>query len=119
MNRLFPAEFSRLCGLLVGGSLAFLSGLTSEVSAIGAETSRLWGLTGERWEADGRLPDYSYAGYHRGERPLPERRADVSVKDFGAFIEILPGRDGLCHTFDATVAGAACRAHTTNSPAHC
>lgn len=48
------------------------------------ETSSLWGLAGQRWEASGRLPDFSYAGYHRGERPLPELAPDVSVKDFGA-----------------------------------
>ena len=48
------------------------------------ETSLLWGRSGERWEPAGRLTDFSYAGYHRGERPLPERRAEASVKDFGA-----------------------------------
>ncbi len=84
MNRLFSAEVSWLGWLLLCGGLAFLSGLTSHPAATGAETSRLWGLNGERWEPDGRLPDYSYAGYHRGEQPLPERRPDVSVKDFGA-----------------------------------
>ena len=46
--------------------------------------SALWGRQGERWSADGRLPDFSYAGYHRGERPLPTLRPDCSVKDFGA-----------------------------------
>lgn len=83
MNRLFHVELSRLCWVFLGG-LVCLNGLTSDVSATGAETSRLWGLTGERWEADGRLPDYSYAGYHRGEHPLPERRPEATVKDFSA-----------------------------------
>ncbi len=48
--------------------------------------SALWGRNGERWEAAGRLPDFSYAGYHRGERPLPDlsTRERVSVKQFGA-----------------------------------
>ena len=32
--------------------------------------SRLWGERGERWSADSRLPDFSYAGYRRGERQL-------------------------------------------------
>jgi len=50
----------------------------------GGETSLLWGRAGERWEPAGRLTDYSYAGYRRGERPLPERHSEVSVKDFGA-----------------------------------
>jgi hypothetical protein len=47
-------------------------------------TSLLWGRAGERWEPSGRLTDFSYAGYHRGERPLPELRADVNLRDFGA-----------------------------------
>jgi hypothetical protein len=46
--------------------------------------SALWGLSGERWSADGRLPDFSYAGYHRGEKSLPLLNPDCSVKDFGA-----------------------------------
>ncbi len=46
--------------------------------------SDLWGERGESWTAESRLPDFSYAGYHRGERPLPSRAADVSVKDFAA-----------------------------------
>ncbi len=46
--------------------------------------SALWGRQGELWSADSRLPDFSYAGYHRGERPLPALRPDCSVKDFGA-----------------------------------
>ncbi len=55
-----------------------------EVPTAAPQISRLWGVNGERWEPGGRLPDFSYAGYHRGERPLPEPTPDVSVKDFGA-----------------------------------
>jgi hypothetical protein len=51
------------------------------------EPSKLWGERGERWEPDGRLPDFSHAGYRRGEAPLPTAE-DVpvvaSVRDFGA-----------------------------------
>lgn len=57
--------------------------------------SRLWGREGERWTPTSRLPDFSYAGYHRGERELPtmdhaseplsaDSATAVSVKDFGA-----------------------------------
>lgn len=46
--------------------------------------SPLWGSSGQAWKPDGRLPDFSYAGYHSGERPLPARKADVNVRDFGA-----------------------------------
>ncbi len=67
------------CGLLGLGSV-----LSSAASAAEPAFSRLWGENGEAWDAAGRLTDFSYAGYHRGERPLPERPADVSVKDFGA-----------------------------------
>ena len=47
-------------------------------------TSALWGEHGEKWTADGRLPDFSYAGYHRGEQPLPGVPTVANVKDFGA-----------------------------------
>jgi len=49
-----------------------------------AQTSDLWGVSGERWNPRSRLPDFSYAGYHSGEAPLPRVGPGVSVKDFGA-----------------------------------
>jgi hypothetical protein len=49
-----------------------------------AQTSQLWGERGERWTPQSRLPDFSYAGYQRGERPLPTTPPGVSVKQFGA-----------------------------------
>ena len=49
-----------------------------------AETSELWGTNGELWSASSRLPDFSYAGYHCGESPLPDVAPGVSVKKFGA-----------------------------------
>lgn len=49
-----------------------------------AETSALWGKNGELWSASGRLPDFSYAGYHSGEVKIPNVAPGISVKDFGA-----------------------------------
>ena len=49
-----------------------------------AQTSDLWGTNGERWNFRSRLPDFSYAGYHSGEAPIPHVPREVSVKDFGA-----------------------------------
>lgn len=49
-----------------------------------AETLVLWGADGERWNPQSRLPDFSYAGYHSGEAPLPDVPPGVSVKAFGA-----------------------------------
>ncbi len=46
--------------------------------------SRLWGAEGEAWSAEGRLPDFSFAGYHAGEREIPEVPVTASVEDFGA-----------------------------------
>ena len=37
--------------------------------------SSLWGRAGEKWMATGRLPDFSYAGYHAGEKTIPNARA--------------------------------------------
>ena len=55
-------------------------------AAIGsaAEHSVLWGERGEKWNPRSRLPDFSFAGYHRGEQALPNVPPGVSVKDFGA-----------------------------------
>src|SRR5262245_36921040 len=49
-----------------------------------AETSKLWGTAGETWSASGRLPDFSFAGYESGMKPIPDVPRSASVKDFGA-----------------------------------
>lgn len=46
--------------------------------------SDLWGEAGELWSPDGRLPDFSWAGYHAGEVPIPDVPVKVNVRDFGA-----------------------------------
>ncbi len=54
-------------------------------SCLSAETySALWGEEGERWTPQSRLPDFSFAGYRRGEAPLPTPPATHNVRDFGA-----------------------------------
>lgn len=57
--------------LLLGGSAA-------------AQTSALWGEDGERWTPEGRLPDFSFAGYRRGEEPFRIPAERISVSDYGA-----------------------------------
>src|SRR6266853_2204084 len=42
-----------------------------------AQYSQLWGDHGEQWSPQGRLPDFSFAGYHSGEKPLPKVAAGV------------------------------------------
>lgn len=49
-----------------------------------AKTSLLWGESGERWTPTSRLPDFSHAGYHEGEKPLPTVAEVTNVRDFGA-----------------------------------
>lgn len=46
--------------------------------------SELWGKDGEKWTPESRLPDFSYAGYHFGEAPLPNIKAVTDVTKFGA-----------------------------------
>jgi len=48
------------------------------------EISELWGKQGEKWSPGSRLPDISYAGYHAGEKPLPDVPVIANVQDFGA-----------------------------------
>ncbi len=52
--------------------------------ASGQILSELWGRTGEGWEPGGRLPDFSFAGYHFGEDPLPNVKTVTDVLRFGA-----------------------------------
>ena len=62
-----------LCGLLAPPRVS-----------LAAENSGLWGRSGEQWTPQSRLPDFSFAGYHCGDAPLPTLPPGVSVKDFGA-----------------------------------
>lgn len=66
----------------VHGTMAGCAMLWAAFSA-DAATSQLWGERGERWNPRGRLPDFSYAGYHAGEAPIPTVPKVASVKDHG------------------------------------
>src|SRR5256714_833558 len=56
----------------------------SEIASSCAYSS-LWGISGEKWRAEGRLPDFSYAGYHAGEASIPNPPAKWDFKrDFHA-----------------------------------
>lgn len=46
--------------------------------------SGLWGEHGEKWTPQSRLPDFSFAGYHSGEKVPPRFDPVASVRDFGA-----------------------------------
>jgi hypothetical protein len=47
--------------------------------------SSLWGSAGEKWTPEDQLPDFSYAGYHAGERKIPNDPARWDFKrDFHA-----------------------------------
>jgi hypothetical protein len=47
--------------------------MTTTVAAqqSGCSYSSLWGVNGDKWTPNSRLPDFSYAGYHAGESVLP------------------------------------------------
>ena len=87
MSRTFlAANWAHRNNALVQTTRRILTTLFSAVFAAGAvaATSDLWGTNGERWSADSRLPDFSFAGYHCGEAPLPNVAPGISVKNFGA-----------------------------------
>lgn len=46
--------------------------------------STLWGDGGDLWSPASRLPDFSYAGYRRGEKAIPNVAPMKTVHDFGA-----------------------------------
>src|SRR5688572_13524566 len=79
----------RIGGLTPGAGLAAVAAVASVLGAAApaahAGTSALWGRAGERWEPRGRLPDFSYAGYHAGRREIPMVPVVVDVaRDCGA-----------------------------------
>lgn len=49
-----------------------------------SKISVLWGQYGENWSPTSRLPDFSFAGYHAGERAIPRVAVWRNVRDFGA-----------------------------------
>ena len=59
--------------------------LLAVCSKLSAETSDLWGELGEKWSPSSRLPDFSFAGYHCGEKAIPlALKAKDLKRDFGA-----------------------------------
>lgn len=62
----------------------FLLALCLPVPLAHAEPSKLWGISGELWSPEGRLPDFSFAGYRRGEATIPTPPVTHNVLDFGA-----------------------------------
>lgn len=69
---------------MIRGLIFFVATLVATAATFGAQYSGLWGERGEKWTPQSRLPDFSYAGYHCGEKPLPVVPPGVSVKSFGA-----------------------------------
>lgn len=66
-------------------SLILLATLVSlSLPATAQTTSALWGRAGENWSPTSRLPDFSFAGYRRGEAPIPSPAVTHSIRDFGA-----------------------------------
>jgi hypothetical protein len=61
-----------------------ISILSQAGAAYAQAYSDLWGRAGEKWRPNGRLPDFSYAGYHCGESAIPKVREAANVRSFGA-----------------------------------
>lgn len=72
----------RICS--IAAIQLFIIMLTAALPVLSAQESALWGNNGELWSIDSRLPDFSYAGYHCGEKEIPNVKTVASVKDFGA-----------------------------------
>jgi hypothetical protein len=72
-----------ICALL---TLLLLSlSINSQSTTATCAYSSLWGANGEKWVPRGRLPDFSYSGYHAGEKQLPQLKATADFKrDFHA-----------------------------------
>jgi hypothetical protein len=92
---------SSLVGLIFAGRLCADPAADAAFPQAPAQTSKLWGAHGERWNPASRLPDFSFAGYRSGEVPLPAPAVVANVKDFGAV------GDGLADDTDAFVKAIA------------
>ena len=70
--------------LVISALVAYLEWNPTDQEAASINNSKLWGASGELWDPKGRLPDFSYAGYHAGEKPIPNIPVKANVKNFGA-----------------------------------
>ena len=79
-----------IVGAAAVASVGFMSGCATapkpeaDVESPTVAYSRLWGHEGEVWLPAGRLPDFSFAGYHCGERAIPDYPATTNVVAYGA-----------------------------------
>ncbi len=76
-----PIVMGLMMASLITGAAGDVAGPSSED---GVRYSQLWGEAGEKWSADGRLPDFSFAGYRFGEVSLPDVAVAADVTQFGA-----------------------------------
>ena len=77
------SAMNALVYILVALTLAFQSmEMLAQLST--SRHSQLWGKNGDNWNSSSRLPDFSYAGYRRGEKNIPNYPQGVSVRQFGA-----------------------------------
>lgn len=75
--------------------------------SLAQSTSSLWGINGERWQSDGRLPDYSYAGYRSGEAAIPVVDVTTVITDYGAIADDgIDDSAAIQAAIDATQSGA-------------
>lgn len=81
-----PSLFcSRVAALALWAAGCLAGLLAGQPCAYAAEGhSQLWGAAGELWTPASRLPDFSLAGYRRGEEPFRLPAEQISVADFGA-----------------------------------
>ena len=80
-----PRNARRLPNRLITRGLLFLAATCCALTVCAQnQTSGLWGEDGETWSSDSRLPDFSFAGYRRGEEPFRIPKQSVSLASFGA-----------------------------------
>jgi len=63
---------------------ALLLVFTLSTQAQAKSYSDLWDKQGEKWTPSSRLPDFSYAGYHSGQKKIPNLKPTLNVTAFGA-----------------------------------
>src|SRR3982750_1448739 len=75
LNSLPVANTGRLDSNFNSETLLACTNATGDAQSPSCSYSSLWGVNGEKWQPEGRLPDFSYAGYHAGEANIPSPAA--------------------------------------------
>jgi len=78
------ARLAQVLAIIVALPAVLPAALPAGIPAAVPSHSTLWGVEGRAFVPSGPLPDFSWAGYHGGDRELPSPAPSSNIRDFGA-----------------------------------